>query len=439
MNVTPEMMEALDKAGPEARAAFFARRTPDERQALAEAIPKWRSSKPGVLESAGRGALQQVTLGFADEIYGGARALMGEDYAKNRDESRAAFKAAEEENPDAYLAGEGAGIVGTMLIPGLGELGAAKSLGGAVLGGAALGAAQGLGSSEADLTKGDVDGAAIDTGLGALTGGAAGAVGHGVGRVVDRVAGRAARGVEEATAAQKAIEAAKVDKDIASKLGRYRSGVQSASRDLEVLGREGAALPGKVGERAADYIASPEGVAVREQVAANKLGTAPERVEEMNALRAEHAAAVSGRDAAIQSATDSALADPIRRQFTPRLATLGHRLLPAALAGIGGMVGGSEGAAVGAGVGGVVALTQGRPGIILRNLVRSPATRKALWEFVGEAASSQLLGKFGLMLQRAAQQGGVNGALALHEALMQQSQEYQDELGKALMESGGTQ
>lgn len=404
---------------------------------------------PSALESGVRGAAQTASLGFSDEIAGGLEALRDkmrgdarpfEDiYRQHRDESRAKYKAAEAENPNAYLAGEAAGVVGSLAIPGLGSLGAAKTLGGAVAGGAALGAAQGLGSSEADLTKGDVGGAAADAGLGALVGGAAGAVGHGVGKLVDRVAGGAARGVEQATADQTALEAAKVDKDIASKLGKYRSGVQSASRDLEVLGREGAALPGEVGERAAGYIASPEGMAVREQVAANKLTTAPERVAEMNAARAEHAAAVAGRDEAIQRATDEALANPIRRQFTPRLATLGHRLLPAALAGLGGMVGGPEGAAAGAGVGGVVALTQGRPGIILRNLVRSPATRKALWEFVGEAASSKLLGKFGLMLQRAVQTGGVNSALALHESLLAQSPEYQDEVGNALMESGGTQ
>jgi hypothetical protein len=404
---------------------------------------------PSVVESGVRGAAQTASLGFADEITAGVLAVKAkasgdprpfeEIYRSERDDSRKKYQAAQEANPNAYMAGEGAGIVGSMLVPGLGELGAAKTLGGAVVGGAALGAAQGLGSSEADLTKGDFGGAAIDTGLGALVGGAAGAVGHGVGKVVDRVAGRAEQGAARAVADQEAIQAAKVDQDIASKLGKYRSSVQSASRDLEVLGREGAALPGQVGERAAQFVDAPEGLAVREQVAANKLATAPERIGEMSAARAEHAAAVAGRDEAIRASTAEALANPIRKQFTPRIATLGHRLLPAALAGIGGALGGPEGAAVGAGVGGVVALTQGRPGIILRNLVRSPATRKMLWEFVGEAASSRLLGKFGLMLQRAAETGGVNGALALHEALMQQSPEYQDQLGKALLESGGTQ
>jgi hypothetical protein len=407
----------------------------------------WEKSEPppSGLEAWVRSAHQGATFGFADEAKGLAKAVGdaltgGEfDYAKRRDEERAMDAAAREAHPDLSTAAEFAGAAGSALIPLGGPAKGGATLLRSVGTGAAMGAAQGLGSSEADLTKGDVGGAALDTGLGALVGGAVGAVGHGVGKVVDRVAGRASRGVAQAVADEEAARTAGVDKDIASKLGKYRSAVQSASRDLEVLGREGTALPGQVGERAAGFVGSPQGLAVREQVVANKLVTAPERISEMEALRAEHAAAVAGRAEAIKRATEEGLANPIRKQFAPRLATLGHRLLPAALAGIGGVIGGPEGAAAGAAVGGVVALTQGRPGIILRNLVRSPATRKMLWEFVGEAASSQLLGKFGAMLQRAAQQGGVNGALALHEALMQQSPEYQDAVGKALMESGGTQ
>jgi hypothetical protein len=455
VNITPEMMDALDKAGPDARAAFFARRTPDERQALAKAIPKWRDSKPGVLESAGRGAAQTASLGFADELAGGAEALLdkargsgadlGDLYRQHRDESRANYRAAQEANPNAYTAGEAAGVVGTMLIPGLGELGAAKTLGGAVLGGAALGAAQGLGSSEADLTKGDVGGAALDTGLGALVGGAAGAVGHGVGKVVDRVSGRAAQGVRlaEADAAQEANATAQKGVRVAraSLGGEAAAGLNAVDKAEQIAANaSGHYTPAQTAEASA-WLQTPEVAALRQRAGGNVLEAGQNRLPGslQTAENVFQQAQQNATPQAVQAAAEASLQNPIRRQFTPRLATLGHRLLPAALAGLGGVIGGPEGAAVGAGVGGVVALTQGRPGIILRNLVRSPATRKMLWEFVGEAASSKLLGRFGAMLQRASQQSGVNGMLALHEALMSQSTEYQDEVGKTLLDSGGTQ
>jgi hypothetical protein len=401
---------------------------------------------PSALESGLRGGAQGVSLGFADEIAGGLEALKAklagdatpfeELYARHRDESRAKYAEAQETNPNAYLAGELGGGAATALVPGLG---AARGLAGAVKVGAAMGAAQGLGSSEADLLKGEVGQAATDAALGGVAGGAAGALGHAVSKGVGAIRNRAARGVATAVDDETARQAALVDKDIASKLGQYRSGVQSASRDLEVLGRESADLPGEVGARAREFISSPEGLAVREQVAGNKLATAPERISEMQQLRGAHAAAVEGRAGEIARRTEEGLADPIRKQFAPRLATLGHRLLPAALAGAGGVVGGPEGAAVGAGLGGVMALTQGRPGIILRHLVRSPASRKMLWEFVESAAGSQALGKFGGMLQQAARTGGVEGMLALHEALLSERPEYADEVGQLLLDVGGAQ
>lgn len=410
---------------------------------------------PSALESGVRGAAQTASLGFSDEIAGGLEALRDkmrgdarpfEDiYRQHRDESRAKYKAAEAENPNAYLAGEVAGVVGSLAIPGLGSLGAAKTLGGAVAGGAALGAAQGLGSSEADLTKGDVGGAAADAGLGALVGAGAGAVGHGVGTLVDRVAGRAATGQRLAEADLASEEygrryAAKKSAEGALG-GEAAAGLNALDKAKEVIANTAGHFGQAEIDQAQRFLASPKAGEIARRAAGNVMDRGEGRLAGslVDAERGASAAKAAMDPAAIEAGAEAAAANPIRRQFIPRLATLGHRLLPAALAGIGGMVGGPEGAAVGAGVGGVVALTQGRPGIILRNLVRSPATRKMLWEFVGEAASSKLLGKFGLMLQRAVQTGGVNSALALHESLLAQSAEYQDEVGKALMESGGTQ
>lgn len=451
MGISDAMLDALDKAGPEARRAFFAKRTPEERQALAEAIPKWRESKPSALESYARGAWQTGTAGFADEAEAGLRALAGvvtsepgtvlERYQGKRDKVREEYRRAEEAHPDATTAGKVAGGIATAFIPGLGP---AKGLGGAVKMGAALGAAQGLGESEADLTKGEVGGAAKDAALGGVLGGVAGGVAHGiaagVGKVAGKIAGRGARGVADAEVEEATKQGLLQAKREASALGKYRSGVQSASRDLEVLARESADLPeGTLKREAQAYLQSPEGLALREIVAGNKLGTAPERLAEMAQLRAEHGALVAGREGLVKQATEEALADPLRKQFAPRLATLGHRLIPAALAGLGGIVGGPGGAAAGAGLGGVVALSQGRPGIIIRNLIRSPAARRSMWGLVQRVAtvSPEALGRFGGAIAGALRRGNTALAEALHERALAADEEYQSGLLRVLEQAGG--
>lgn len=138
---------------------------------------------PSVTESSLRGAAQGATFGFADELEGGGRAawddvktiFSGElpdsalsSYKKHRDSSRADYKKAKEANPFAYGAGELGGGIATALVPGIG---AAGSIGKMALLGAAYGGAAGLGASEAENLKGQ----ALDTGIGALTGGVMGA------------------------------------------------------------------------------------------------------------------------------------------------------------------------------------------------------------------------------------------------------------------------
>jgi hypothetical protein len=129
--------------------------------------------RTGALESGVRGAAQGVSLGFADEITGAGEALLdkikGEDaplsdlYAKRRDESRANYHKAEEDNPLAYGAGQVGGGAATMFVPGLGAAKGVKGL-------ATLGGLAGLGSSEADSAAGMVMDTAKGAGLGAATG-----------------------------------------------------------------------------------------------------------------------------------------------------------------------------------------------------------------------------------------------------------------------------
>lgn len=115
-----------------------------------------------------RGAVQGLPFigSYADEATGALESAAGslglvpdKTYAQARDESRAAYKAAEEDNPVPYYSG----LVGASL-----PIDVAKAV--PILGqgvGAVEGGLYGLGASEADLTKGDFAGAARDTGIGA--------------------------------------------------------------------------------------------------------------------------------------------------------------------------------------------------------------------------------------------------------------------------------
>ena len=138
---------------------------------------------PGFGESIARGAFQGVTLGFGDELSGLVRSLVnGTSYQEERDAARGANQSASEAHPFAYGGAELAAGLATP-IPGLG---AVKGASLAVHAGKAAlaGGLAGLGSSEADLTKGDFGGAVSDTVSNALLGGAIGAVSGKLGKVI---------------------------------------------------------------------------------------------------------------------------------------------------------------------------------------------------------------------------------------------------------------
>jgi len=143
---------------------------------------------PGFWESLGRGAFQGATLGFGDELTGLIGSLTSNhSYQEVRDAMRATNKQAEEAHPYAYGGGElAAGLA--VPIPGLGAARgaglAAHAASGAIAGGIA-----GLGSSEADLTKGDFGGAVSDTVSNALLGGAIGAVAGKAGKLLGKAEG----------------------------------------------------------------------------------------------------------------------------------------------------------------------------------------------------------------------------------------------------------
>jgi len=174
---------------------------------LLAALGQQPEYKPSAIESAAAGLSQGATGGFMDEIMGALNAVwpaspegpgMGvggvEGYRNMRDAQRALDVAAKVENPKTYGAGEIAGGVGAaaLALPAA----ATASLPAAIGTGAAYGGVAGLGSSGADMTKGDVVGALKDAGISTLIGGAAGGVGYGLangaGAIINRLRGTSA-------------------------------------------------------------------------------------------------------------------------------------------------------------------------------------------------------------------------------------------------------
>jgi hypothetical protein len=195
------------------------------------------------LESAALGAAQGASFGLADEVEGGVKAIkdvLGSDYKLgdalgryrvNRDGARAKYEKARQDNPSVYTTGEVAGSAATALVPGLGWLNAAKGAKtAAVLGKAATGGAiAGFGTSNADLTKGEVGSAAEDVGMGA----GAGILGHGI----VSGAGKLARTLTPTTVAKKLSNVfLNTPEELTETYIKNKEGVLNAPRRFELAG-----------------------------------------------------------------------------------------------------------------------------------------------------------------------------------------------------------
>ena len=154
-------------------------------------LPAQETERFSGWESAGRGAIEGLTLGMVDELYGAARAAFtDEDYETARDRFRAEQTAAREEDPWTFGLSE---VASGFAIPGAGAAkaagGAAKALPRALRGakiGAGYGAAAGAGYSEGE-TVGEVAG---DVVRGTALGGAVGAALPGAARAAQRFRNR---------------------------------------------------------------------------------------------------------------------------------------------------------------------------------------------------------------------------------------------------------
>jgi len=153
----------------------------DMEQPVEEALVEASEQVPEFtkLESAGLGAAQGLSLGFADEAEGFTRALANLDldgYKKYRDIARERYTKAGEVNPYSFAAGElGGGLL--LPIPGAGAAKATSllgKLGTTAAKGAAIGAGYGAGYSEKEGLE-SLEDAAIGGALGGVLGGGLGA------------------------------------------------------------------------------------------------------------------------------------------------------------------------------------------------------------------------------------------------------------------------
>lgn len=215
---------------------------PSHGWSLEEATP---ASGPGVGEALLRGGAQGVTAGFGDELAAAAGAALtdnsnkptfGERYQELRDSFRRDNAAAAEAHPVAFTAGSVAG--GAPL---------AIATGGGIGANAALGAANGLGSSNADLTKGDVAGALEDT----VKGAALGAGAAGVGKVLARAPAVAGAAASVAKDLPLATILKPTSTELSAAAGTAATGVAMGHPHAGLAGAATALLAG-VGKRAKD-------------------------------------------------------------------------------------------------------------------------------------------------------------------------------------------
>jgi len=193
-----------------------------------------------------RGAAQGASFGFADEIAGGLGAasdyIAGNDgtftdqYAKNRDESRAAYDKAQKDNPGLYTTGEVGGAVGSAFLPGLGWANAAKgaTVAGRIGTAALAGGLSGAGMSTATPTNSpeSLKQFVTDTATGAATGAAFQGTGDAVGKAASKMGKGLTKGLDSfadwntlkasgaMTKDRKAMRHQGVSKDVADYLRR---------------------------------------------------------------------------------------------------------------------------------------------------------------------------------------------------------------------------
>ncbi len=160
---------------------------PIQSQPVSQPSPPPQVSKT---ESALRGGAQGLSFGFADEATALLRNLAGrtpllpeKSYEQAVQESRQAYRQAQEANPITYTGSEIAGGVLPTLIPGIGQAATGAKLGRLAAIGAGTGALSGLGMSEGQ----DIGEIAKDVGIGGALGGGLPILGRGIAKGIEYI------------------------------------------------------------------------------------------------------------------------------------------------------------------------------------------------------------------------------------------------------------
>jgi len=307
-------------------------------------------------------------------------------YQKARDAARKEIGQAEEE------AGTGWKLAG--MAPQL-LAGGPATVGGRLLLAGATSAAQGLGASRADLTKGEAARAAKDTGGAGAVGLGLGAAGELVALPARYVARKAAGWADAALEKVRASELAKAEKAVASEYGRLGAAGRKQVTSLEDLAKMASGqVPGAEPETVAAakaFLASPEGLAAQARATRNTMKAAPGIPREFEAQEEAYRAALAeatpeaAAERAARATDVGAVADDLGKRLWR---SYGQRAILGGLgAAVGGALGGDEhgdfGAMAGLVGGGGVA-----PGALqmLRNVARDPRFAKVVAELLAKGA-----------------------------------------------------
>lgn len=317
-----------------------------------------------VLATAAAGA-----QGFAPQIAGAAKVVAqlpsnpGEVYRQQRDETKATIDAAREE------AGIGYDIAGAVLSSGLAAPG--TILGRVALAGG-VAAANAAATSDVDLTKdgADLGGFAGDVALGAGIGLASAGVGEGLGAGIRKLGGLVTGNAAKAIATQTAKDAAIVEKEVASLVGKAGAETQKGSRLIENLQRGTGGIPNVPGAQQ-----------LAQGVLANNLTDLPGQLAVIDAAKAAAAAARAAAPGEAAKRTRDYFAQPLwQSEILPRLkTTLAPRF---GLAAVGLVMGGGADLLTGGDgrSGGFAGAVLGAPGMMqmLRNVAKSPRVQVAV-------------------------------------------------------------
>ncbi|MBK7497361.1 MAG: hypothetical protein IPI28_18900 [Candidatus Omnitrophica bacterium] len=255
-----------------------------------EKAPKWKetiSEDPAVIgkgKSFIRGAGQGASLGFGDEAGGVGSAFSEllttkeEDetrplmerlkaaYQSGRDDERGLNEDARKANPKTFLGGQ---IFGGAL-PAAATAGSATVASAPVTTAAAMGGVQGLGDSSADLTEGNVKGAAIDTAWGTISAATLAALFKVAPKLASKLRDSAEKMAEKATGATR----------VAADKFKPGTGARLLDEDLVTFGQSPAGLAerlqaemSKAGGNIDEAILAMEknGITISKQDVANKL------------------------------------------------------------------------------------------------------------------------------------------------------------------------